>query len=228
MHRTNSTGTAPVNVVYTVTPLSADGCAGAPFTVTITILPAPAGNALPATQILCSNAAINPIVLTTNNNLYGTTVAGRATTLSNVTGRSPGKWQRRHLRHAAQLLGAANEPVNYTITPTSAAGCAGAPFSALLTVKPEPLGTATPATQTLCSDASITPIVLTTTNNLSGTSYAWTRNNTANVTVLPNSGSGNPAGTPNNKTGSEQTQLTPSRRPPATAAPGRLLRQTWW
>ena len=53
-----------------------------------------------------------------------------------------------------------DQTVTYTITPTSAAGCAGNTFTATVIVRSEPVGVSTPSTQTVCSDAAITPIVL--------------------------------------------------------------------
>ena len=66
----------------------------------------------------------------------------------------------------------------------------------------EPIGQSTPATQTVCSDEAITDIVLSTTNGMDvGTTYAWSRDNTTNVTGLANNGTTDISGTPNNLTG---------------------------
>ena len=77
-----------------------------------------------------------------------------------------------------------DQTVTYTITPTSAAGCAGNTFTATVIVRSEPVGVSTPSTQTVCSDAAITPIVLSTSNGMAGTTYAWTRDNTQMSQVL--------------------------------------------
>ncbi len=98
-----------------------------------------------------------------------------------------------------------DQTVTYTITPTSAAGCVGNSFSATVIVRSEPVGVATPATQTVCSDAAITTIVLSTSNSMAGTTYAWTRDNTVGVTGTGSAGSGDISGTPNNVTGTDQT-----------------------
>ena len=96
--------------------------------------------------------------------------------------------------------------VVYTIRPVGTNGCVGDPYTMTITVNPEPVGVSTPSSQTVCSDETITPIVLTTSNGMNAvTTYAWTRNNTANVTNLANSGTGDISGTPNNVTGSDQT-----------------------
>ena len=70
-----------------------------------------------------------------------------------------------------------------------------------------PVGVATPYYQTVCTNVGISNIVLTTSNGLdAGTTYAWTRVNTVNVTGLANSGTGNISGTPINTT----TEIPPA------------------
>ena len=50
---------------------------------------------------------------------------------------------------------------------------------------------ATPATQTICPGSAITQIDLTNANGTPGTTYSWTRDNTAVLTGIPASGTGN-------------------------------------
>jgi subtilisin-like proprotein convertase family protein len=76
-----------------------------------------------------------------------------------------------------------------TLVPPST-GCTGTPITFTYTVNPTPIATATPSTQTICSGDAIAPIVLTST--VAGTTYSWTRNNTATVTGIAASGSGTP------------------------------------
>ncbi|MCA0230733.1 MAG: BspA family leucine-rich repeat surface protein [Bacteroidetes bacterium] len=59
---------------------------------------------------------------------------------------------------------------------------------ATVTVNPVPNSIATPPAQTVCSAGIIPPIILS--SNISGTTYAWTRDNTDKVTGLSASGSG--------------------------------------
>ena len=91
--------------------------------------------------------------------------------------------------------------VTFTITPT-ANGCTGPAITANVTVNPIPDAVATPSTQTICP-GPITTIVLT--GAVSGTTYAWTRNNTVNVTGIAASGTGNISGSLNNTTLVQQT-----------------------
>lgn len=70
------------------------------------------------------------------------------------------------------------------------------------TVNPQPVATATPSSQTVCS-GPITTIVLSSTEP--GTTYTWTRDNTANVTGIAASGTGDISGTLTNITTVPQT-----------------------
>lgn len=90
--------------------------------------------------------------------------------------------------------------VNFTY---ALATCTNSPRTAVTgTILPLPTATATPDTQSVCSGA-ITPIVLT--SNLTGTTFAWTRDNTANVTGIAASGTGDITGTLTNNTTVTQT-----------------------
>ncbi|MCX6283305.1 MAG: hypothetical protein NTW31_03585 [Bacteroidetes bacterium] len=55
-----------------------------------------------------------------------------------------------------------------------------------------PTVTASPASQTICPGAPITPINIANPNNVPGTSFSWTRNNTVVLTGIPTSGTANP------------------------------------
>ncbi len=90
-------------------------------------------------------------------------------------------------------------PVVATINVTpSANGCPGTPSSFTITVNPTPTVLVTPAAQTICSASPITTVALT--GNIATTTYNWTRNNTATVTGIAASGTGNITGTLTNTT----------------------------
>jgi hypothetical protein len=55
---------------------------------------------------------------------------------------------------------------------------------------PKPTVSASPGAQTTCSGNAITQIDITNPNNVAGTTYSWTRNNTVNLTGIPASGTG--------------------------------------
>lgn len=86
-----------------------------------------------------------------------------------------------------------------------------------------PIASATALSQTICSGASIIPIVLS--SNVAGTSYTWTRNNTASVTGIPASGSGNISGILTNTTNAPVTvsfTITPM-----TGSPSLTINETF-
>src|SRR5665647_528991 len=171
--------------------------------VVATINAVPLGVSTPSTQTVCSDAAITTIVLSTSNSMTGTTYAWTRDNTVSVTGLAAAG--------SGDISGTpinvigTDQTVTYTITPTSAAGCVGNPFTATVTVRSKPVGVSTPSTQTVCSDAAITTIVLSMSNSMTGTTYAWTRDNTVSVTGLAAAGSGDISGTPINVTGTDQT-----------------------
>ncbi|NQV03408.1 MAG: hypothetical protein HQ542_12230, partial [Bacteroidia bacterium] len=57
---------------------------------------------------------------------------------------------------------------------------------------PIPLVSATPTSQTICPGSAISPIILTNTNGVSGTTFNWVRDNTSVLTGIPASGTSNP------------------------------------
>ncbi len=201
---TNLTG-APVTVTFTITPTSAGGCVGDPITATVTVDAEPVAVAAPLAQNVCSDVLINPIVLSTSNGLAGTTFAWTRDNTGTVTG-SIGANGTGNISGTLTNLTGAPVTVTFTITPTSAGGCVGDPITATVTVDPEPVALAAPVAQNVCSDVLINPIVLSTSNGLAGTTYAWTRDNTGTVTgSIGASGTGNISGTLTNLTGAPVT-----------------------
>ncbi len=96
-------------------------------------------------------------------------------------------------------------PITLTLT-TSGGSCGSVTASKTVIVNPTPTVNSSPNTQTHCSGDLITAIVITNPNNVSGTTFSWTRTNTTNITGLPSSGTSNPiTGTLINNTNSPQT-----------------------
>src|SRR6185437_11234918 len=62
-----------------------------------------------------------------------------------------------------------NAVVTYTITP-QANNCPGTPFILKITVKPDPIVTATPVNTTICSGSSD---LINLSSNIAGTTYTW-------------------------------------------------------
>jgi len=124
-------------------PISAAGCEGTPFTVTLTINPEP----IVSNQVLtvCSDVACG---LTLANDINGPTASTFNITTINSNGLSSSAGTPLVANGVlnSNLLDDAwtnttNAPVDviYTIVPISAIGCEGTPFTVTLTINPEPL-----------------------------------------------------------------------------------------
>jgi PKD-like domain/Ig-like domain CHU_C associated/CHRD domain/Secretion system C-terminal sorting domain len=208
-------GTISVVMTYTNAGLS---CVSLPQTFTYTVNPTPTAVATPSSQTICSANPITTIVLT--GAVSGTTYNWTRDNTANVTGIAASG--------AGNIAGTltnttfAPVTVTFTITPT-ANGCPGTPITATVLVNPTPDATATPSSQTICSGFAITPIVFT--GNVAGTTFNWTRNNTATVTGITASGSGNITGTLTNTTFTPVT-VTFTITPTANGCPGTPITAT--
>jgi gliding motility-associated-like protein len=155
-------GLGPVNVIYTVTPVSADLCAGDPFTVTVTVNPQPVGSSMTITR--CSDTVVG-VPLTTSATAVAassyniTTANGGLTQSAGTASAGNGKAANELVDDVWRNTGLVAVDVVYTIRPVSAAGCIGDPFTITATVDPEPVGANSTATR--CSD-EILGITLTT------------------------------------------------------------------
>lgn len=184
-----NTGSTTQTATITVTPIDPNSsCPGTPESFTISVSPVPTGTATPASQTVCSESAISTIAFT--GNVPGITFDWTRDNLAAVTG-IPGVGNG---NISGTLTNTTNAPVTVTFTVTpSLGGCVGTPFTVTVTVNENlPVATATPTSQTICS-GSITPIVLS--SNYAGATYSWTRNNTAAVTGIAASGTGDITGT---------------------------------
>jgi len=140
---TNTTN-APVDVLYTVVPVSDDGCEGDSFTVTATINPEPVVNDQTAT--ICSN---EPVGLTLSNDTDGPSVGTyNLTNISSVglTGGSSNVTVQNGLSADAivndiwENVSGNDLDVVYTFVPVGDNGCEGDEFTVTITVNPEPAG----------------------------------------------------------------------------------------
>ncbi len=175
---------SPVNVIYTIVPVSAPGCQGNPFTVTVTVNPEPvvanqnitvcSGSALGANFNSSTSFAAAITYNVTALNLNGLTVsagnAGVAYGLiaSDLTNDS--------------FINATTAPVNviYTVVPVSAIGCQGNPFTVTVTVNPG-IVPITPSSQTICQGSNPTNLIVTPTGGVGNYSYQWYSNTTNNT-----------------------------------------------
>ncbi|KGO78723.1 hypothetical protein Q762_14985, partial [Flavobacterium cauense R2A-7] len=158
-----ATGFVSGTAVYTITP-TANGCAGTPITVTITVNPTPNVIATPASQTICSATATN---IALSSGVSGTTYAWTVVQ-TGVSGASNGSGNT--IVQTLTATGSVSGTAVYTITPT-ANGCTGAAITVTVTVNPIPNAIATPASQTICSNTT-TNIALS--SGVIGTTYTWT------------------------------------------------------
>ena len=139
---TNTTA-APVIVTYTIVPVSADGCAGNPFDVNITISPEPIlSTTLDAT--VCSGDASGVLLDVEPGSVAATTYD---ITVINTNGLvasagapavGTGFGANEISDDAYTNTTSAPVVVSYTIVPVSAQGCSGNPFDVNITVDSEP------------------------------------------------------------------------------------------
>ncbi|MFA5974435.1 MAG: PKD-like domain-containing protein, partial [Lentimicrobiaceae bacterium] len=158
-----ATGTTAGTATYTITP-TANGCAGSPITVVVTVNPIPIVTATPASQTICSVTA--PSIALTSN-VSGTTFAWTVVQ-SGVSGATTSSGST--IAQTLTATGTTAGTATYSITPT-ASGCAGTPETVVITVDPIPVTNTTPGSQTICSGTAPS-IALT--SNVSGTTFAWT------------------------------------------------------
>ena len=164
-----TTATTAQNVVYTVTP-TANGCVGAPQTVTISVNPLPVmTNANSGT--ICSGETLN-LALTSN---ITSTYSWVASENLNVSGESTIGQSSMAIDNTLFVTSLNPETVVYTVTPTSN-GCAGAAQLVSISVNPLPIMTSVNSA-TVCSGSEQS---LTLTSNI-GASYNWFA--TENATV---------------------------------------------
>ena len=80
---------------------------------------------------------------------------------------------------------------SYSVTAKSASGSISLATTVTVNAKPtSPVATASVATQTVCTGIAIAPIYITDANNLTGTTFSWTRTNGSSLTGMATSGTG--------------------------------------
>ncbi len=182
---TNTVQTASYNVTA-----SSGTCVGSTFTIAVNVNPKPTVAADIPTQTVCSGTAFAPITISNPNNISGTVVySWTRNNTANLTGMSSSG-------SGPVISGALTNTTNtqqtttFTINATSDQSCVSTSTTVNVVVDPIPTVGAAPATQTICSGNNIATINFSNPNNVSGTTYTWTRDNTANLTGIAASGSG--------------------------------------
>jgi hypothetical protein len=195
---TNTTNAA-INVIYTVTPILGS-CAGATFTVTVTVNPKPAVTAMTAT--ICSASAFSVTPVTTTDGIVpaGTTYSWAAPSVLGITGIAAGS-------AASSISGTLTNTTNaaidvvYIVTPTSGT-CTGATFTVTITVNPKPA--VNNLTDAICSEGTFTKTPINTADGVvpAGTTYSWAAPSVSGITgtVASTSGATSISGTLTNTT----------------------------
>lgn len=176
----NAVNTGTSNVVATIeVTATANGCTGSPQSFTITVKPTPTVTD-PSDQTLCNGGSTNAVTFSgvvagttfgwTNNN---TTIGLAASGSGNIAS------------FPAVNSGTTNAVATITVTPT-ANSCTGSPQQFTITVKPTPT-VSDPPDQNYCPGATTSAVNFT--GTVTGTTFAWTNNNTS--IGLGASGSGN-------------------------------------
>ncbi|RYE21899.1 MAG: PKD domain-containing protein [Sphingobacteriales bacterium] len=148
---TNNTSTTPGQVIYTIV-ATGSGCAGPPFTYTVTVNATPVATAVPAATAICSNTG-TAIALTTGLRYTWTTAPVTGVT-GNTSQSTPATTT--NLNQVLVNTTPTNAVVRYVITPLSTAGCPGAPVTVDLTVYPGFTIADAGNPQTLCAQNSVT------------------------------------------------------------------------
>ncbi|MBL7850428.1 MAG: hypothetical protein JNN04_05970, partial [Cyclobacteriaceae bacterium] len=173
-------GSAPGSHVITVTSLvnTVTLCAGVvPFNSTPLVVNRTPVLVTPQTKTICSGSPVNrEILLTPANTPAGTTLtwadpdgAGPATGNS-VAADPAGTF---HITDVLTNFTGANQVINYAVTPTSSAGCAGTTQNVAITVNPAPV-VAAGQTKTICSGQAVNhPITLSPAGLPAGTLFTW-------------------------------------------------------
>ncbi len=184
----DNTTTAPVDAVYIITPGYA-GCAGTPFTLTVTVNPAGQVDQ-PADQVLCDGSSSTTVT-------FGTANTGGATTYA-WTNSVPGIGLSAAGNGNIGVFNATNAGTaplvaSIVVTPTftnNGVGCAGPTKTFTITVNPTPVLSTTLTPSDVCSNGifSYAPASAT-----AGTTFNWTRAAIAGITPAgPTFGVDNP------------------------------------
>ncbi|HML85465.1 MAG TPA: hypothetical protein PKE52_09915, partial [Bacteroidales bacterium] len=152
--------------------------------VDVTVKPVPVAVSTPTTGSVCSGQSFSGFAFSTNPNLTGTIFNWTATGSGVTPPATSGNGNISNVTY--NNTGTSNGTVTYTVTP-SLNGCTGAAISPVVTVKPIPSITASPATQTICSGGTTQKVTLNS-NITSGTTYTLAVTPNSNVNGLLSGG----------------------------------------
>ncbi|MDE3236907.1 MAG: hypothetical protein KGO81_13215, partial [Bacteroidota bacterium] len=171
---TNASTTTSGVVQYTITP-SANGCAGTPFTYTVTVNPLPLLSVTNTNNTICSGTNTN---ITLSSSLTGSTFTWSSSTTGSISGASTQSSSSNNLiNDVLTNSGTTAGTVTYSMQAISSNGCPSTIATTAVTVNPLPSITTTLSNAIYCT-GTIAPAV-TLSGNVAGTSFTWTNDNTA-------------------------------------------------
>jgi hypothetical protein len=183
---------------------TANGCDSTTTTVAVTVNPKPTVAVSTATQTVCGGTAIGDIGITNPNSVLGTTYSWTRAVNPNLSGMPNGIGT----PISGTLVNIGNNDETAVFTVTATAGTCFSTTTTTVNVRPTPTILITPSSQTVCNGVALTTMNITNPNNVTGTTYIWTRDNT-NLTGITSPGSGSSiAGTLSHIPGSTTTQTT--------------------
>ncbi|QSE96723.1 PKD-like domain-containing protein [Fulvivirga lutea] len=211
---TNTSG-VPQDIVYTVTPTSADGCQGNQFNITVTVDPEPVSTASNYNSTICSGEALSRNLQSDISGGLSSTFTWLATTPNGqVSGESTSNQSSSILDDVLINTSTSPQVVIYTVTPISSPfGCSGNPYTVSVTINPEPVTDPLLSTVGVCSDEVLGINLIT--NGTSGTADRW------NVSVV--SQDVNLTGTPTTGTGLAATALSGDSYTNVSSISGRVV-----
>ncbi|MCE1198251.1 MAG: gliding motility-associated C-terminal domain-containing protein, partial [Marinilabiliales bacterium] len=184
---TNPSSTASGSIEYIVTPTATSGgCAGVPYTITLTVDPAPVVTT-PASATICSGSSTG-IVLNASMPSSFTWTVGAIT--GGITGASAGSGPAIN-QTLVNPSNTTSGTVTYLVTPqSSASSCVGTPYQIVVKVNPLPVLTSSLTPPAICSNTvfNYSPLA-----SVAGTTFSWSRSAVAGIGNPAATGTGNPA-----------------------------------
>ncbi|MEO7991706.1 MAG: PKD-like domain-containing protein [Chryseolinea sp.] len=163
-------------VDYTITP-HANGCAGVPITITVTVKPVPVLTNTPASfsQQICSGQTL---AFTPTANIGGTSFTWTSVITGTINSGSVTTSGSGPITDTPVNTGNTSGTIRYTIIPTLNS-CSGVPIDLIVTVKPQP--SASGSNVIICSGQNAIINILPTPVSVSGTTFSWTASPSSNV-----------------------------------------------
>ncbi len=173
---TSADGLSNGTVDYTITP-HANGCAGVPITITVTVKPVPVLTNTPASfsQQICSGETL---AFTPTANIVGTSFTWTSVIIGTISSGSVTASGSGPITDTPVNTGNVSGTIRYTITP-SLNSCSGLPIDLIVTVKPQP--SASGSNVIVCSGQNAIINILPTPVSVSGTTFSWIASPSSNV-----------------------------------------------